>query len=124
MIGVIILLALFGIKHFICDFWLQFNYMLAEKGTYGAAGGIHHAIFHALGTLVVLLLVFDIATASVVVALKLALFDGIVHYHIDWAKQKLNRGLTPADRKFWLWLGLDQLLHYLTYLFIIGLLIV
>lgn len=124
MIGVIILLALFGIKHFICDFLLQFNYMLAEKGTYGAVGGIHHAVFHMLGTLCVLLMVFDFATASVFVALKLALFDGVVHYHIDWAKQKLNRGATPADRKFWLLIGLDQLLHYLTYLFIIGLLVV
>lgn len=124
MIAIVIMLALFGIKHFICDFWLQFNYMLSEKGTYGAMGGIHHAMFHSLGTLAVLLLVFDLATASVLVAVKLALFDGFVHYHIDWAKQKLNKGLTPADRKFWFWMGLDQLLHYLTYLFIIGLLIV
>ena len=124
MIGLIVVLALFGIKHFICDFWLQFPYMLSEKGTYGAIGGIHHALFHSIGTLVVLLLVFDITPATTLVAVKLSLLDGVVHYHIDWAKQKLNKGLTPADKKFWFWMGLDQLLHYLTYLFIIGLLIV
>lgn len=124
MIGLIVLLALFGIKHFVCDFWLQFPYMLSEKGIYGANGGIHHALAHSLGTFIVLMLVFDINVSSTFVAIKLALFDGVVHYHIDWAKQKLNKGLTPADSKFWFWMGLDQLLHYLTYLFIIGLLVV
>ena len=49
-----------------------------------------------------------------------ALFDMAVHYHIDWAKQQLNKGLTPADRVFWVWFGLDQALHYLTYIAIIG----
>ena len=124
MIGLVILLALFGIKHFICDFWLQYPRMLAEKGIYGARGGIEHAVIHGLGTLIVLLCVFTLNAPSILVAVKLALLDSVLHYHIDWAKQKLNKGLTPADRKFWLWLGLDQLLHYLTYLFIIGLLVV
>jgi hypothetical protein len=32
----------------------------------------------------------------------------------------LNKGLTPADRQFWIWLGLDQALHYLTYVGIIS----
>jgi hypothetical protein len=49
-----------------------------------------------------------------------ALFDSLAHYHIDWSKQQLNKGLTPVDRKFWIWFGLDQCLHYLTYVAIIG----
>ena len=124
MIGLVILLALFGIKHFICDFWLQFPHMLAEKGIYGARGGLEHSALHGLGTLIILLFVFTLDAASILVAVKLALLDSVVHYHIDWAKQKLNHGLTPADKQFWFWMGLDQLLHYLTYLFIIGLLVV
>jgi hypothetical protein len=32
----------------------------------------------------------------------------------------LNKGLTPADRMFWVWFGADQGLHYLTYIAIIG----
>jgi hypothetical protein len=111
---VVVLLALFGIKHFIADFVLQFPYMLSQKGIYGAEGGIHHALIHAVLTWVIL---FGLIGSAAVFG---ALFDMLAHYHIDWAKQQLNKGLTPADRKFWIWLGLDQALHYLTYVAIIG----
>lgn len=116
MSTIILLLALFGIKHFICDFVLQFPYMIREKGTYGATGGIHHAGLHAAFTL--LICVFfarnghDLVT---VVAL-----DGLLHYHIDWVKQQLTYRLRTTDRMFWVWLGADQGLHYLTYVAIIG----
>ena len=111
---IILLLALFGVKHFICDFLLQFPYMLAQKGTYGAEGGIHHASMHGIWTWFVLLPFLGTA------AVFPALFDMAAHYHIDWTKQQLNRGLTPADRMFWVWFGADQGLHYLTYIAIIG----
>jgi hypothetical protein len=110
---IIVLLALFGIKHFLADFVLQFPYMLQEKGVYGAEGGIHHSLVHSILTLVILFPFIGSAAAFG------ALFDGAVHYHIDWTKQQLNRGLTPADRMFWVWLGADQALHYLTYVAII-----
>jgi hypothetical protein len=113
---VFILLALFGIKHFIADYAMQFDYMLREKGIYGAEGGIHHAMTHASWTLLVL--VFFCQNANDVIVLALA--DGFIHYHIDWCKQKLNRGLTSADRMFWVWMGADQGLHYLTYIGIIA----
>jgi hypothetical protein len=116
MTTVIILLALFGIKHFICDFLLQFPYMVNEKGIYGATGGLHHAMLHSVFTLWIL--VFVVGNAHV--AIVLALADGLVHYHIDWTKQQLTRGLTTSDRMFWVWLGADQCLHYLTYVAIIG----
>jgi hypothetical protein len=115
-ITVFILLALFGIKHFIADFLMQYDYMLRDKGIYGAEGGVHHALTHA--SLTFLILVFFCHTADLMIALSLA--DFVLHYHIDYFKQKLNRGLTPADRKFWIWLGLDQALHYLTYVGIIS----
>jgi len=111
---IILLLALFGIKHFICDFLLQFPYMLAQKGTYGADGGIHHATMHGIWTGIILLPFLGS------MAVFPALFDMAAHYHIDWAKQQLNKGLTPADRMFWVWFGADQGLHYLTYIAIIG----
>ena len=110
-----ILLALFGVKHFIADFLLQFPYMLGQKGTYGADGGIHHAAVHA--TFTFLILVFFAHSANDVIMLALA--DGVIHYHIDWAKQQLNKGMSPADRMFWVWMGADQGLHYLTYIGII-----
>lgn len=43
MTFIIILLALFGIKHFLADFLWQTPKMLSEKGTYGASGGLEHA---------------------------------------------------------------------------------
>lgn len=115
---IIILLALFGVKHFIADFVLQFDYMLGQKGTYGAAGGVDHAGIHGGLTVLVLLLFVNPMTA-----LLLGLLDMILHYHIDWAKTNLSRGLSTSDRRFWIWLGADQGLHYLTYILIIGLLV-
>jgi hypothetical protein len=114
--AVFILLALFGIKHFIADFLMQYDYMLREKGIYGATGGVHHALVHASFTF--LILVFFCNNANVI--LSLAFLDFVSHYHIDYFKQQLNRGLTPKDRNFWIWLGLDQALHYLTYIAIIA----
>jgi len=111
---IIILLAVFGIKHFICDFLLQFNHMIREKGTYGARGGLYHAGLHGWFTFMILLPFYP------VIAIQAAVADLIAHYHIDWAKQKLSKGLSHLDRKFWIWFGLDQCLHYLTYVAIIG----
>lgn len=110
------LLALFGIKHFIADFLMQYSYMIRDKGIYGAEGGIHHALTHASWTF--LILVPFIHSPSDL--LILPLFDFVAHYHIDYFKQQLNKGLTTADRMFWVWLGADQALHYLTYVGIIS----
>jgi hypothetical protein len=111
---VIILLLLFSIKHFLADFVFQSNTMVQEKGTYGAMGGLQHAFTHAMLTAFLLLPVIPV----VMVVLKIAFIDGIIHYHIDWIKQKASKGYTPADKAFWFWLGLDQMLHYITYLVI------
>jgi hypothetical protein len=120
---VIELLFLFGIKHFFADFVWQTPWMLSQKGTYGASGGLAHAGMHSLGTFVVLVAVFPWGVWSHAAAAMLAVLDGVVHYHIDWAKTNLSRGLTPADQKFWCWFGLDQTLHYLTYVAIIGIIV-
>lgn len=119
---IFILLAAFGVKHFVCDFWLQYPYMLAAKGTYGAQGGLEHAGMHALGTLVVLMLILPWNLGAHLAAVLLALMDGIIHYHIDWAKTNLAKNYTPADKQFWVLLGADQGLHYLTYIGIIAIL--
>ena len=119
---VIILLALFGVKHFLADFVLQFPYMLSEKGIYGARGGIDHAGIHGLLTVIVVLIAFYDRAFSLEIAVICGGLDALAHYHIDWLKQQLSRNCTPADRRFWLLLGADQGLHYLTYVALIGLL--
>ena len=112
---VFLLLILFGIKHFIADFLLQFPYMLGQKGIYGAKGGIDHAALHAAFTLLVLIPFTQDATTII----GLSFVDFAIHYHIDFIKQQFSRGLTPEDKNFWLLLGADQALHYLTYIGII-----
>ena len=83
-ITIFILLALFGIKHFIADFLMQYDYMLREKGIFGATGGLHHAIVHASFTF--LILVFFCPNVNTIIALSFA--DFVLHYHIDYFKNK------------------------------------
>ena len=113
------LLAVFGIKHFVADFLMQYDYMIREKGIYGAAGGIHHAAIHAALTFLILICTTDYVSYIIV----LPLLDGVLHYHIDWAKQQFIKNYTANDHEFWLYFGLDQTLHYLTYILIIAIIV-
>lgn len=119
VMDIILLLVLLQIKHFIADFWLQFPYMIEEKGTYWAEGGRHHALVHTAGTFLALAW-----CGYIDLAVYLALLDGAIHYHIDWAKMNMSRRLTPADSAFWTWLGFDQALHQLTYLLLVAIIVV
>lgn len=123
--GLIVLCLLF-MKHFIVDFPLQaFPYQYENKGTYGHPGGLLHSGLHAIGTGLVLFGVMVLMPhigLQMVTVLLLALADGFLHYHIDWAKVKFNKkmGWGPTThQEFWALLGFDQLLHSLTYLLII-----
>ena len=109
------LFVAFLIKHFVCDFPLQaFPYMYRNKGEYGHFGGVLHALVHYVGTIIVVSLFTDswgIITAC-------AAIDFVTHYHIDWAKMNIGKhyNLKPDNSEwFWILLGVDQLLHYLTY---------
>jgi hypothetical protein len=107
----------FAIKHFIVDFPLQGPYQWMNKGTYGHPGGLLHAGLHGFWTLAILSVVVVLPFAAM-----LALFDAVVHYHIDWAKMNINKkyGWMPDKHpEFWVLLGLDQLLHSLTYIAIL-----
>jgi hypothetical protein len=109
----LLLLALFT-KHFIIDFPLQAPYQYLNKGTYGHPGGLLHSALHAVGTWMCL------ATLGLYTHIfAIALVDGIIHYHIDWSKVRINAhygwGATTHSQ-FWILLGLDQFLHALTYI--------
>ena len=121
MIEVILwlMVALF-VKHFIVDFPLQKPYQYLNKGIYGHMGGILHSSLHAVGTLIV----FTYFTELLFFSSILALIDFVAHYHIDWAKVQINKrfGWGPTTHEeFWWLLGLDQLLHALTYIGLISL---
>lgn len=110
-----VILALLFVKHFIVDFYLQTNEHVTNKGIYGAWKGIEHSLQHGIGTAIIL--AFFVPGAF---AVFLAIADSLIHYHIDWTKININKSqnLTPADKNFWFWLGLDQLAHCLTYVWI------
>jgi hypothetical protein len=107
---------LLQIKHFLADFLWQTNQMVTEKGIYGARYGIYHSLIHSAGTFLAF------SWMHPVLGIITALIDFLAHYHIDWAKININNKYhyTPQDSKFWFWLGLDQLAHQLTYLFLVG----
>ena len=116
MSTLLLLLTLFQIKHFICGFPLQaFPYQYKNKGTYLHLGGILHAGIHFIGTSLILIFFTKYW-------LLLSIVDFILHYHIDWAKMNINKrfNLKPDNSEwFWIWLGIDQLLHQLTYITLI-----
>src|SRR5438105_10779954 len=68
-------LALFEVKHFVCDFVLQTAYLYRNKGIYGHPAGFIHAGLHAVGSLPAIVL---FAPAPGLLALILA-GDFLVH---------------------------------------------
>ena len=112
----LLIFTLLIVKHFIVDFPLQTKYQWSNKGTYAHPGGILHSGLHGIGTYLCLFWYAPIA------AVYLAFADMFIHYHIDWAKMSLNAkmGWGPnTHEEFWWLLGLDQFLHYLTYIAIL-----
>ena len=116
---ILLLILLFVIKHFIVDFVWQTAEEVNHKGTYLDYRGVKHSVKHGFGTLFVLLFI----GASFEYSWIYATADFLIHYHIDWAKSRITRNLTPSDHLFWCWLGFDQALHYLTYITFIAIMI-
>lgn len=109
----LVLLLLF-VKHYLFDFVWQTTSMIQHKGIYGHPKGIIHSLGHAVGTFIVVFLFLGPWWASLI-----AMIDGVAHYHIDWLKTKYG-SQDINDSVFWNHLGLDQLAHSLTYVFIAG----
>ena len=109
---ILMVLGVFQMKHFICDGPLQTLAMVQAKSHYGRPLGLVHAAVHGVGTF----LVFLIAGAPS--ALILALIDGLVHYHADFAKENLVKYFEwrTNDSPFWWALSADQAFHQLTYI--------
>lgn len=113
-------MALLLIKHAVADFLLQTAYQRATKGIYGALGGLTHSASHILLTAPILLLFFQLSPGRLAAILAA---EFVLHYHFDWLKDQAvkRRGWTSHDTPFWWALGLDQLMHGLTYVAIVWL---
>ena len=114
--------AVLMLKHTAADFFLQTPYQYCNKGIYGHPGGLLHAGIHIALTPLVYLV---IAPASILLAIGIALGEFVLHYHIDWTKERVTKGngLTPQTAGYWHALGVDQLLHGFTYVAIVAALI-
>jgi Protein of unknown function (DUF3307) len=108
-------LAYLAAKHAIADFFLQSKYMYANKGIYGHPGGLLHVLIHA-GFSAPLLLILPPPTALYGALVLAAEF--VVHYHCDWAKEKIvkGNGWSFDNYNYWRAMGIDQLVHGLTYI--------
>jgi hypothetical protein len=102
----------FQIKHFVCDFVLQTQSQIRNKGTYGHLAGFGHAATHAVGSLPALLILG--ATPLTIAILMFAEF--VIHYHVDWYKARFDQGRGEQDNLYWIIFGVDQLVHQLTYI--------
>lgn len=107
-----IILTLLFLKHFICDFLYQPKWMWENKGTLFHYGGVMHSLFHAILTVNILVLL-DPKFAW------LAIVEFFIHYIIDYCKMNINKKFSwtaTTHNEFWVLLGVDQLLHSLTYI--------
>ena len=113
----LLLVTLFFIKHTIADYFMQYSWMIKDKGTYGAWGGIAHSGYHGLLTFGVLILFIS----DLLLVIALSISDMLIHYHVDYVKSNFwkEKKLTAMDQAYWVAHGVDQLAHFLTYIGII-----
>ncbi|QXV85134.1 hypothetical protein bas27_0064 [Escherichia phage TrudiGerster] len=111
---IILLFVIFFLKHFMADYPLQTPYMLRKTHKIGwKLPLLTHSLVHAVLTFAILILF-----TSLGMAIALAIMELILHFIIDyWKAQRCKYAI--SDAKFWIALGFDQLLHYLTYALII-----
>lgn len=116
---ILVCLLAFQVKHFLADFCWQTAYMLRGKGLYMHPGGLLHAGLHGVLSLPVLLLFSPLGAG---LALAVCGAEGVVHYHIDWAKEHILSAENRAaqDRNYWIVVGADQALHQVTMLAMAG----
>ena len=114
VLTLLLLYIAFRIKHYICDFGLQTNWIAANKGLPSQDGNkalLFHILPHAVGTTL-------IALAFTPSLWWLGIVDFLVHWLIDKGKAMLTLAMKwkTTDRWFWLTLGFDQELHNFTHL--------
>ena len=118
--NILLLMSALMLKHTIADYVLQTTWMIFDKSQYGKSGGIAHAGLHGVLTLIILL----IFSVPFVYALILSVAESFIHYHIDYTKSTWMKKHKPDPNSqlYWTAHGIDQYLHYLTYVALIILL--
>lgn len=116
MTEIFILLVMFQLKHFVCDYPLQTPYMLGKMQRIDWVKPLAaHAGVHSLFTFCITLIFVPS------IAIYLALADFVIHFIVDRIKASPDLGgrFKPDQPYFWWALGADQMAHHLThYVFI------
>lgn len=115
----IALLTALIVKHFVFDFFWQPPFMWKNKGKFGHWGGLVHSGVHAVATLAIL---FAFIGTGEPIVVYIAAIEFIVHYFTDYFKMNINKNYGWAcntHNEFWQLTGLDQMIHYLTYVLIL-----
>jgi hypothetical protein len=108
-----LILVLLFFKHFLADFCWQSDRMLRDKGHFGRLGGLQHAGLHGALTYVILM-----HFLSMQACVMLAVFDTVIHYIVDWSHRRITVKMPTDSNVFWMWIGVDQFVHAVTYLLI------
>lgn len=114
---ILLLLALFQIKHWYADFKIQTYMQTVKKGVWLDPVGMSHTLDH-IWTSAVVLTIFSIFYSIPILTIPVViLLEGIYHYLIDYTK--VRYGCKDSTKPlFWNQFGLDQLAHQLSYLVI------
>ena len=109
---IFLLLIVFQLKHFICDYPLQGTYMLGQlRAPNWVLPLAPHAAVHAPATFLIAM------WFSLHLEIILAITDFILLFTIDRLKASPNYGgrFKPDQPYFWWALGADQMAHHLTH---------
>ena len=107
------------VKHAVADFILQTETRSsAKRVSYGAPGGLWHALIHILLTAPVFLL-FPGGGRSSRAGFSRPNSSFTIISTGRKSRSSATKGWTPKDKYFWWALGIDQLLHGLTYVAIL-----
>lgn len=118
----LILTGVFHIKHFFCDFPLQFPYMITGKAQRGWNFFLplaSHALTHCCFTIVICFFYRPQLW-------WLGILDFAIHFVIDRIKsgpKYLGKYDDQGSMLYWAILGADQMVHHLTHMYIVYLLV-
>ena len=110
----------FLVKHYLGDYVFQTKEMVDEKPIFLSKLGLLHAGIHGgLSFLVICLGIVCCGSSGqswFLLAALIGILDFVTHYAIDLVKAVyMPVSLTPETQMHWVFFGLDQLLHQLTY---------
>jgi hypothetical protein len=130
MICLFVLIAVFQLKHMLCDFPLQSDFMRIGKAkeTDWLAPLLMHCGVHAAGTFIVTFAVCKYYAVAFpeMIAFCCTLFDFGTHWLVDLIKARMPiwmPSLRTSIRYYWWSMGVDQFAHHLGNLAIVAYLV-